>query len=110
MQQAAAAASEMLAGAPVAREHLGDGRNLRTLATALMTAGRLEEAARVFAYAESYFQTKGFRPRRVAVRLRERLLSLLAAQRTPEALAQLFDEGHRLTDDEACALALRPVQ
>ncbi len=148
VQQAGAAASEMLAGAPVSREHLGDGRNLRTLATALMSAGRLEEAdalyrealsmvkrnfgagayvlydaatllalrncyddsARVFAYAESYFQAKGFRPRRVAVRLRERLLSLLAAQRTPETLAQLFDEGHRLTDDEACALAFRPVQ
>jgi hypothetical protein len=79
-------------------------------ATLLALRNCFDDSARVFAYAESYFQAKGFRPRRVAVRLRERLLSLLAAQRTPEALAQLFDEGHRLTDDEACALAFRPVQ
>ena len=147
VQQAAATASEMLAGASASREHLGDGRNLRVLATALMSAGRLQEAdalyrealavvkrnfgagayvlydaatllalrslfddsARVFAYAESYFQAKGVQQRRVALRLREHLLSLLAAERSPEVLSRLYDEGRRLTDDEACALAFPPL-
>jgi len=37
-----------------------------------------------------------------------RLRALLAAERSAAALAKLFDEGLRLTEDEACALALLP--
>lgn len=141
--QAAVAASDMLAHEPGVWLASDDGRGLRTLATALMSAdrldeaerifrdalsrvrrnfgngafvlhdvamlvarrGRIDDAARIYAYAEAFYASQGRRIRFVAQQLRSRLLTLLAGQRTPEQLAQLYDEGRRLTDDEACSLA-----
>jgi len=141
--QAAMAASDMLAHEPGVWLASDDGRGLRTLATALMSAdrldeaerifrdalsrvrrnfgngafvlhdvamlvarrGRIDDAARIYAYAEAFYASQGRRIRFVAQQLRSRLLALLAGQRTPEQLAQLYDEGRRLTDDEACSLA-----
>ncbi|HEY2970186.1 MAG TPA: hypothetical protein VGK75_17665, partial [Casimicrobiaceae bacterium] len=50
----------------------------------------------------------GRKPRRVALRNRERLLASLAAERSADALSRLYDEGRRLTDSQACALAFAP--
>ncbi|MGH8797592.1 MAG: ATP-binding protein, partial [Caldimonas sp.] len=142
-QQAAAAASEMLARPGAAREGFAYGGNLRFLATALMSAellddadavyrealprvrqnygtgatllydasllmalrGHIDDAARVWAYANGVYAREGRHPRLVAQQIRDRLLALLAAERPPETLSGLYDEGRRLTDDDACALA-----
>ena len=147
VHEAAAAASELLARHPAIWEKTEDGRVLRTAATALMSAdrldeaeplfrealsrarrnygsgavvlydvamflalrGRVDDAARVFAYAERVHAIQGVRPRLVARQLRDRLLALLAAERSPDTLSQLYDEGRALTDDEACTLAFPPM-
>ena len=74
-------------------------------ATLLARRGRIDDAARVWAYAERFYSDSGRSPRQVARQLGDRLLTLLAAERTDDVLARLYDEGRRLTDDEACALA-----
>jgi tetratricopeptide (TPR) repeat protein len=142
LERAAAAASEMLAH-PMARGPHEGGSALRLLATALMQAGRLDEAepvyrealvrvrrnndtsasvlydiallmgrrgriddaARVFAYAERLAAAQSWHPRPVALKLRGELLALLERERSADTLARLRDEGRNLTDDEACALA-----
>jgi tetratricopeptide (TPR) repeat protein len=145
--QAAATASELLARHRVSPERTEDGRGLRTIATALMSAdrldeaeavyrealplirrnfgtgytvlfhaamllarrGRIDDAARVWAYAEGVKTAKGSYLKPVFRQVQERLLALLAAERPPETLSRLYDEGRRLTDDEACALSFPPL-
>jgi predicted ATPase/class 3 adenylate cyclase len=145
--QAAATASELLARHRVSPERTEDGRGLRTIATALMSAdrlddaeavyrealplvrrnfrtgetvlfhaamllarrGRIDDAARVWAYAEGVHTAKGSYLKLVFRQTRERLLALLAAERPPDTLSRLYDEGRRLTDDEACALSFPPL-
>jgi pentatricopeptide repeat protein len=93
-----------------ARRHYGSGAFvLDDMATLLARRGRIDDAARVSAYAECVYARLGRRPRLVARRNRERLLELLSKERSPDALAKLFDEGRRLTEDEACAVATRPT-
>ncbi len=93
-----------------ARRNYGSGAFvLDDMATLLAQRGHVDNAARVSAYAERVYARLGRRPRLVARRNREHLLALLASERSPDALAQLFDEGRRLTEDEACALATRSV-
>jgi predicted ATPase/class 3 adenylate cyclase len=146
-QQAATAASELLARRRASPETQLDCKSVRLLATALMSADRLEEAetvyrealplvrrtygtgaivlydaamllarrgriddaARVWSYAEHVFAAEGRFPRLVARQIRERLLALLAAERPSDTLSRLYDEGRRLTDDQACALAFPPL-
>ena len=71
--------------------------------------GRIDDAARLWAYAEAFYAATGRRTRLIVERMRGRMLALLADQRTPEALERLYDEGRRLTDDEASALAFPPA-
>ena len=93
-----------------ARRNYGSGAFvLDDMATLLAQRGHIDDAARVSAYAKHVYARLGRRPRLVARRNRERLLALLATERSPDALAQLFDEGRRLTEEEACALAMRPA-
>jgi hypothetical protein len=144
VREAAASAIEMLEHHPAIWEKTEDGRNLRTVATALMCAdrldeaeplyrealmrmrrnygnasfllydlamfmmrrGRVDEAARALAYEEEFHRVRGLRPRLLARLLRDRLAALLAAERPPDALAKLYDEGRRMTDDEICAMVL----
>ena len=90
-----------------ARRNYGSGAFvLDDMATLLAQRGHLDDAARVSAYAEQVYARLGRRPRLVARRNRERLLALLSVKRSPDALARLFDEGRRLTEDEACTLAM----
>jgi predicted ATPase/DNA-binding winged helix-turn-helix (wHTH) protein len=146
----AAAADEMLARFRAAPQSFAGGEgglNLRCLASALVTAGRLDEAealyrdavsvlrrsqgtaapalydaamlvarrgrledaARVFAYAEAAYAGRTIRPRPVALEIKGRLLALLAANIPSETLERLFDEGRRMTDGAACAIAFPPA-
>ena len=90
------------------RRNYGSGAFvLDDMALLLARRGCIDDAARVFAYAEAVYARLGRQPRLVARRNRERLLTLLSEERSPDALAKLFDEGRRLTEDEACALASR---
>jgi predicted ATPase/DNA-binding winged helix-turn-helix (wHTH) protein len=145
-RQAAAAASEILARRGPSREAFAYGGNLRFLATALLSAGlldeaeavyfealprvrqsygtgatvlydasmlmalrgRIDDAARVWAYANGVYATQRRHPRLVAQKTRDRLLAMLAAERPRDTLSRLYDEGCRLTDDQACTLAFPP--
>jgi pentatricopeptide repeat protein len=78
---------------------------LDDMAMLLARRGRIDDAARLSAYAKRVYPL-GRRPRLVARRNREQLLVLLAAERSADTLARLFDEGCRLSEDEACALAV----
>jgi predicted ATPase len=93
-----------------ARRNYGTGAFvLDDMATLLARRGRIDDAARVSAYAEHAYPAQR-RPRLVARRNRERLLALVTAERSTDALAKLLNEGRRLTEDEACALASPPAQ
>jgi len=78
---------------------------LDDMAILLARRGRLDDAARVSAYAAHVYPS-GRRPRLVARRNRESLMALLSTERSPEALAKLLEEGRCLTEDQACALAV----
>jgi tetratricopeptide (TPR) repeat protein len=93
-----------------ARRNYGSGALvLYEVAMFVALRGRVDDAARVFAYAERVHAIQGVRPRLVARQIRDRLLALLTAERSPDSLSQLYDEGRRLTDDEACTLAFPPL-
>jgi tetratricopeptide (TPR) repeat protein len=92
------------------RRNFGTGAIvLYEAAMLLARRGRIDAAAQVFAYAECFFAANGFFPNPMARRIRERLLALLTDERSPDTLSRLYDEGRRLTDDEACALAFPPL-
>jgi predicted ATPase/DNA-binding winged helix-turn-helix (wHTH) protein/Flp pilus assembly protein TadD len=92
------------------RRNYGSGALvLYDIAMFLALRSRVDDAARVFAYVEHIHAAQKVRPRFVARQLRERLHTLLAAERPRDALSHLYDEGRRLTDDEACALAFPPL-
>ncbi len=141
--QAMTATEEMLARYRASPELVNDGLNLRTMATALLLAdrldaaehmygealgpvrrsygtgalvlgdaalllarrGRIDDAARVLAYADCVYAARGIAPRLIARQMRETLHPLLAARRDAQTLARLYEEGRQLTDDDACALA-----
>jgi tetratricopeptide (TPR) repeat protein len=89
------------------RRNYGSGAFvLDDMAPLLARRGRIDDAAKVSAYAQAVYARVGRRPRLVARRNRERLLAMLSDERSPDAIAKLFDEGRRLTEDGACALAV----
>jgi predicted ATPase/DNA-binding winged helix-turn-helix (wHTH) protein len=106
-------AGRLDAAEPVYREALSrirrsqDNSGIVLFDAALHVAlrGRIDDAARVLAYAERVAEAEGWQPRPVARKLREQLLALATRHYSKDELAQLYDEGRRLTDDEACALA-----
>ena len=81
---------------------------LDDLATLIARRGRLDDAARLSAYAERAYEGFGRRPRLVARQNRARLRELLASERDPETLKRLYEDGRRLTEEQACALAFPP--
>ncbi len=88
------------------RRNYGSGAFvLDDMALLLARRGCIDDAARVSAYAQAVYARVGRRPRLVARRNRERLLAMLSDERSPDALAKLCEEGSRLTEDQACALA-----
>ena len=82
---------------------------LHDAAWLLARRGRIDDAARVSAYAESVYAAVGRKPRPLAQRNQEWLRALLCAQRSAEALVELSNEGRALTDDQACRLAFPPL-
>ena len=74
-------------------------------ATLVARRGDLENAARVRAYALQAYERSGRQPRRGARQLDERLCATLAAKRSSDELARLFEEGRAWTDEQACATA-----
>ncbi|HUP09788.1 MAG TPA: hypothetical protein VMU47_21700 [Caldimonas sp.] len=88
------------------RRYYGNGAPaLLDAATWLARKGRLEDAARVLAYADAAHEREHRSPRYVARQLRERLREELAQRLPKERLARLYEEGRSLTDDVACELA-----
>jgi tetratricopeptide (TPR) repeat protein len=142
VQKAGEQAAAMVARPEAMTLQWTDGRGLRVYATALMAAGhldeaervyrkslgelrryygngaaalldaatwlarkeRLEDAARVCAYAESVHAREGRSPRLVARQLRDRLHAELARRFPADMLARLYEEGRSLSDDAACEL------
>jgi tetratricopeptide (TPR) repeat protein len=82
---------------------------LHDAAWLLARRGRIDDAARVSAYAESVYAAMGRKPRLLAQRNQERLRTLFSTQRSAAALVALSDEGRALTDDQACLLAFPPL-
>jgi hypothetical protein len=141
--EAAAAARELVAHQPALWKETEDGQGLRIVATALMSAGaldeaeplyrealsrlrryygsialvsyevamflalsrRLDDAARLLAYADRVYTGEPLSARLVARQTRDRLLGFLAEQLAPDALSRLHDEGRRLSDADAGNLA-----
>ena len=95
---------------PVVRRAFGSAALvLHDAAWMLARRGRIDDAARVSAYAESVHAAVGRKPRPLAQRNLEWLHALLSAQRSAEALVELSNEGRALTDDQACLLAFPPL-
>ena len=88
-----------------ARRYYGNGAaTLLDAATWLARKERLEDAARVLAYAEAVHESEGRSPRLVARQLRDRLHAELAQRFAADRLARLYEEGRSLSDDAACEL------
>ena len=142
MQKAGEQAAVMIARPEAMTLRWSDGRGLRVYATALMVAGRLDEAERVYrkslgdlrsyhgngaavlldaatwlarkdrledaarvcAYAEGVHARECRSPRLVARQLRDRLHAELAQRFPADRLARLYEEGRSLSDDAACEL------
>ena len=87
------------------RRYYGNGAAvLLDAATWLARKDRLEDAARVCAYAEGVHAREGRSPRPVARQLRDRLHAELAQCFPADRLARLYEEGRGLSDDAACEL------
>jgi predicted ATPase/DNA-binding winged helix-turn-helix (wHTH) protein/tetratricopeptide (TPR) repeat protein len=87
------------------RRYYGNGAaTLLDAATWLARKERLEDAARVLAYAEAVHESEGRSPRFVARQLRDRLHAELAQRFAADRLARLYEEGRSLSDDAACEL------
>jgi tetratricopeptide (TPR) repeat protein len=151
VERAGEQAAEMVARPEALSLSWSDGRGLRLYATALMVAGRLDEAqriyvksvgelrryygnasaalldaatwiarkgrledaARVVAYAEGVHEREGRSPRLVARQLRDRLREDLATRLPADRLASLYEEGRSLSDEAACELTFpsrKPVR
>jgi len=96
------------------RRYYGNGSAaLLDAATWLARKDRLEDAARVLAYAEGVHEREGRSPRLVARQLRDRLHAELAQRVPSDTLACLYEEGRSLSDEAACELTFpsrEPVQ
>ena len=91
------------------RRHFGHGAAvLIDAATWLARKGRLEDAARVCAYANAAHERDGRTPRLVARRLRDQLRAELAAKLPAATLERLEREGRALSDEAASTLAFSP--
>ena len=91
------------------RRNYGNGAFLfHDVAMFVAMRARLDDAARLVAYADHLHSTDGLRPRLVARMLRDRLHAQLATEFAPDSLSRLYDEGRRLSDDDASTLAFSP--
>ncbi len=82
---------------------------LHDAAWLLARRGRIDDAARVSAYAESVYAAMGRKPRRVALRNQERLRVLLSTRRSARSASGARQRSRALTEDQACRLAFPPL-
>jgi hypothetical protein len=68
--------------------------------------GKLANAARLSGYADSAFAARHSSRQPNEARARTRLQTLLRENFVPDQLDRLFAEGAKMSEDEACALAL----
>jgi tetratricopeptide (TPR) repeat protein len=68
--------------------------------------GKLVNAARLQGHSDSYFASRGVPRANNHARIRERLHVLLNEKLGPDELARLLVEGSKLSEDEACRIAL----
>ena len=76
------------------------------LALRAALAGKLANAARIAGYADSIHTAEKTTRQPNEARAHERLHALLREKLEPGELALLFAEGAKLSEDEACRLAL----
>lgn len=93
-------------GLPLVREDGSAWVFLDDLALRVACSGRLADAARLAGYADSVHTSKASTRGRQTIRIRDRLNALLGANLSAHELDRLLAEGARLTEDEACRLAL----
>ncbi len=76
------------------------------LALRAALAGKLENAALLAAYTDATFAAKATSRQPNEARARNRLHALLSEKLRPDELARLLAEGAKMTEDDACRLAL----
>jgi predicted ATPase/DNA-binding winged helix-turn-helix (wHTH) protein len=103
LDDALAAARESL---PWLREVGLGWYHLDHLALRSLLAGKPECAARLAGYADSVFAAKEFPRQPNEARARDRLRTLLIEEFGADRLAHLLDEGARMSERDACELAL----
>ena len=93
-------------GLPLVREDGSAWVFLDDLALRVACAGKPRDAARLAGYADFVHAEKASTRGRQTMRIRDRLFDLLHANLPPDALDRLLAEGAKLSEDEACRLAL----
>ena len=93
-------------GLPLVREDGSAWVFLDDLALRVACTGKLADAARLAGYADSVHAAKEATRGRLTTRLRDRLYALLRANFAMNDLDCLLAEGAKMSEDEACRLAL----
>jgi predicted ATPase len=93
-------------GLPLLLHAVGAWNVLDHLALRAALAGKVANAARVVAYADSTYAAKGSSRQPNEARARKRLEAMLLEKLTPDKLEHLFAEGAKMSEDEACQMVL----
>jgi tetratricopeptide (TPR) repeat protein len=93
-------------GLPLLRENGLAWVNMDHFALRAALAGKIANAALLAGYASSAYAAKEISRGPNELRAHKRLQALLREQLEPDQLERLIGEGARLTEDEACRLAL----
>jgi tetratricopeptide (TPR) repeat protein len=103
LNEALAAARE---GLPLLKEAGESWIGMDHLALRAGLAGKVPNAARMAGYADSIFATKEARRQPNEARARDLLQAVLSEKLAPDELARLLSEGTKMSEDEACRIAL----
>ncbi|HWZ72767.1 MAG TPA: winged helix-turn-helix domain-containing protein [Casimicrobiaceae bacterium] len=93
-------------GLPLCKEAGSTWNTLDHLALRAALVGKVADAARLAGYMDSTFAAKGQPRQPNEARARDRLRTLLQETLTAGELQRLLAEGAKMTEDEACSLAL----
>ncbi len=93
---------------PLLRDEGSYWRFLDHVALRIALGGNLDDAARLEGFCNAAFRAQGDEREPNEARLRARLLDLLRQRLAPDALERLLAEGAKLSEEEACRLAVAP--